>query len=270
MKLELRGITCGYTRGQPILENVSLSVSSGEICCILGPNGVGKTTLFKCILRLIPPQSGEIVVDGEDTEKWSPRRMANLAAYVAQSHVPPFPYMVRDVVMLARVPSTGYFKQPTRHDFDIAEEAMREMGVYHLHERPYTDISGGERQLVMLARALAQEPKLLVLDEPTANLDYGNQVRVINKIRRLREAGYAVVMTTHSPDQVFMCDANAALITKNRNVLYGNADSVITERSLYDAYGVRAQIIRFTGEDGRTIQVCVPSYQSSEKRNSGE
>ena len=268
MKLELRDVTCGYERGRPVLENVNLSVSSGEICCILGPNGVGKTTLFKCILRLLPPQSGEVCINGENIVKWSAGSMAKMTAYVAQMHIPPFPYRVRDVVMLGRVASTGYFKQPSRADFDVADNAMREMGIDHLRERPYTDISGGERQLVLLARALAQEPELLVLDEPTANLDYGNQVRVIDKICRLRDAGYAVIMTTHSPDQVFMCGAKAALITKNRSVMYGDAEKVITERGLYEAYGVRAQIMRITNESGRVIQVCVPSYQDAKREDS--
>jgi iron complex transport system ATP-binding protein len=247
-----------------VLENVSLAVSSGEICCILGPNGVGKTTLFKSILRLLPIFGGEIRVDGENIAKWPAARMAATAAYVAQVHVPPFPYRARDVVMLGRVHSTGYFKQPTREDNEIADRAMREMGVFHLAARPYTEISGGERQLVMLARALAQEPKMLVLDEPTANLDYGNQVRVLDKICALRERGYAVIMTTHSPDQAFICKARVALITRERNVIYGGADEVITERNLYDAYGVRARVVRFSDEKGNVTRACVPLRDSAE------
>lgn len=258
MKMQVCELTCGYSADRPVLERVSFSVSDHEICCILGPNGVGKTTLFKTLLRSLPPLGGDITIDGESIIKWNNRRMAKTVAYVAQNHVPPFPYLVEDVVLLGRVSSTGYFRQPSAKDREIARSAMEDMGIYHLRERAYTDVSGGERQLVMLAQALTREPQLLLLDEPTASLDYGNQVRVLEKICTLRERGYAVIMTTHLPEHAFLCDAGVVLLQRNAPVISGDAVKVITEKNLYDAYGVRVNIVECLGADGRLSRLCAP------------
>lgn len=258
MKLELRHVDCGYPNFPPVLKDANFQVESGEICCLLGPNGVGKTTLFKTILRLIKPLKGEIRIDGEDCAKWSMRRMAQTMAYVAQLHVPPFPYLVKDVVLLGRVASTGYFRQPSPTDLQVAETAMEDMGVMHLKDRAYTDISGGERQLVLIARALAQEPRLLVLDEPTASLDYGNTVRVINKVRSLKNKGLAVILTTHSPDQAFQCESNVVLLQRGEPMQFGAAATVITERNMRNAYGTRIKVIEYVSEKGRPMRMCAP------------
>jgi iron complex transport system ATP-binding protein len=257
MTLEVRNLSCGYSA--PILENVSFQIKSGEILCLLGANGSGKTTLFKTLLKLINPLSGQILLDGESISHIPLRRFAQNAAYVAQQHVPPFPYLVRDVVLLGRVSSTGYIKQPNKSDVDIAERAIAETGITHLKDRAYTDISGGERQLVLIARALAQTPKLLLLDEPTANLDYGNQMKIIGTIRSLAKSGYAVIMTTHSPDHAFQCGGSAAVITKGGLFEYGTVDEVLTERRLSEIYGIRIRVLKFTDEDGSIKTVCSPS-----------
>ena len=258
MRLQVSSLSCGYTAEKPVLERVSFTVKDHEICCILGPNGVGKTTLFKTLLGSLPPLAGEIRMDGEDISRWSGRRTAQAIAYVAQNHVPPFPYLVEDVVLLGRVASTGYFRQPSARDRELAEAAMEDMGILHLRERAYTDVSGGERQLVMLAKALAGEPQLLLLDEPTASLDYGNQIRVLEKICVLRDRGYAAIMTTHLPEHAFLCDAGVVLLQKNAPVLAGPAAEVITEKNLYDAYGVHISIVEHLGPDGRMQRMCSP------------
>ncbi|MDR2486378.1 MAG: ABC transporter ATP-binding protein [Clostridiales Family XIII bacterium] len=257
MKLELVRLDVGYD-ACPVLEGIDLSVQTGEILCILGPNGVGKTTLFKTILHLLRPLAGEVRIDGEDTAPWGARRRARHLAYVSQSHVPPFPYLAYDVVLLGRVNSIGYFGQPKARDYAAAEQAMEDMGVSELRGKPYTDISGGERQLVMIARALAQEPRMLVLDEPTAGLDYGNMLRVMKKVAALREKGYAVVMTTHSPDHAFLTEAKVALLRKGCPVLFGEAAEVITQKNLKDAYGADIDVVEFMGEGGRRVRVCAP------------
>lgn len=264
MKLEARNVSCGYDK-KIVLSDVSFSVETGEICCLLGPNGVGKTTLFKTLLKLLKPISGKIVIDNEDIAKWPPSKMAEYTAYVSQYHVPPFPYLVKDVVMLGRINSVGYFGQPTRNDKEIVAGTMADMGISHLQDKAYTDISGGERQLVMIARALAQEPKVLVLDEPTASLDYGNMVKVLRKIKELQQKGYGVIMTTHSPDQAFMCDSKVVLLQRNKPVKFGSTVEIITESNLKSAYGVDIRIVEFAGKDGRIIRMCAPEIQEETK-----
>ncbi len=260
MKLELRNLVCGYSEEKEILEQINFEVNTGEICCLLGPNGVGKTTLFKTILKLLKPLGGEVRIDGEDIARWSPARLAKHLAYVSQFHVPPFPYYVKDVVLLGRMNSVGYFGQPKKQDYQIAEQAMEDMGVRHLRDEVYTDISGGERQLVMIARALAQEPDMLVLDEPTASLDYGNMIRVMRQIVKLKEKGYGVIMTTHSPDQAFMCRSKVALLQRSAPVKFGDAMEIITRKNLKEAYKVDVKIIQFVDENGQRVRMCAPTF----------
>ena len=257
MRLETRELSCGYGE-RTILKNINFHVESGEICCLLGPNGVGKTTLFKTVLKLMKPTAGKVVIDGEDIAKWAPGKMSKCTAYVSQYHTPPFPYLVKDVVLLGRIGSVGYFGQPKKQDYEIADQAMEDMGVYHLKDRVYTDISGGERQLVMIARALTQQAGILVLDEPTASLDYGNMVRVIKKIIDLKERGYGIIMTTHSPDQAFMCNSTAVLLQRNKPILFGRVIDVVTEKNLHDAYGVEVRVIEFADRDGTVMRMCAP------------
>ena len=261
MKLDVKDVTCGWETGKPVQRFVNFSVESGRICCILGPNGCGKTTLFKTILSLVPRQSGSICIDGEDIGKWSPKKLASMMAYVSQGHTPPFPYPVREVVLLGRMRKLGLSK-PSANDYELADNAMNDMGIYHLRNQPYTDISGGELQLVMIARALCQQPQMLVLDEPTAALDYGNAIRVIGKIRELAERGYAVMMTTHSPDHAFMCQSDVVLLQKKNPMKFGRAVDVITERNMRDAYGVGVRIVEFIAPNDGVMRLCAPTFES--------
>lgn len=259
MKLEVKDLSCGYEGSNPIQRFVNFTISSGEVCCILGPNGCGKTTLFKTILGLIPPQAGVVMIDGENASKWSPRRRAQAMAYASQTHTPPFPYRVKDVVLLGRVNKAGA-TQPTDEDYYIADKAMRDMGVYDLADTPYTDISGGQLQLVMIARALAQQPQLLVLDEPTAALDYGNAIRVISKVRWLATQGYGVLMTTHSPDHAFMCKSNVVLLQPNKPMKFGKAQEIVTEKNMREAYGVEVRVVEFVNKRSEVMRMCAPEF----------
>lgn len=260
MKLELRDVSCGYAADRPILKHVSMELSDGDICCILGPNGVGKTTLFKTILSLLPPLEGQVCIDGEQVAKWPAKKRAQYMAYVAQAHIPAFPYRVREVVMMGRLGQTGAFSQPTRKDYEIAEQALETVGIRHLRDRVYTDISGGERQLLMIARALAQQPKILVMDEPTANLDYGNMVTALKCITDLARQGLCIIFTSHMPDQAFMCRAKTVLLSRGEPMQFGPCDKVITERSLCRAYGTDIRILEVLSPNGSPIKVVAPGF----------
>lgn len=260
LKLEVKDANVGYEKDHAVQRYVNFTVESGEVCCVLGSNGCGKSTMFKSILGLLPLQSGKVTVDGDDISKWTPSRLADTMAYVSQNHTPPFPYQVKDVVLLGRINKVGKMGQPTANDYHIVENAMMDMGIYDLRDEVYTDISGGELQLVMIARALAQQPKMLVLDEPTAALDYGNVVRVIDKVRDLAAKGYAVVMTTHSPDHAFMCNSNVVLLQKDNPMKFGRAVDVITEKNMKQAYGVNVKIVEFVNTKGEIMRMCAPVF----------
>lgn len=268
MKLSVRDAMIGYDRDKPIQKYVNFSVSSGEVCCILGPNGCGKSTLVKTILGLNPLFDGSITIDGDDITKWSAAKLSTHVAYVAQKHTQPFPYQVKDVVMLGRVNKSSSFSgQPTKRDYNIVENAMEEMGISHLRDKPYMDISGGELQMVMFARALVQEPQMIIMDEPTSALDYGNAVRIIEKVRDLAQAGYGVLMITHNPDHAFMTGANVALFMRNKPMIFGDAYQVITRENIQDAYGVNVKLVEFTHDNQEIMRMCAPEFGGKKKEH---
>jgi len=200
MRLEARDLAFGYP-GHPVGRGVTLAFAAGEVVCLLGPNGGGKTTFFKTVLGLLPAQGGAVYVDGADLATLPRAAVARRLSYVPQAHAGYFPFTVRDVVLMGRTAHLGVFAAPSRHDRAVADEAIARMGLDALAQSEYTRISGGERQLALIARALAQEGRIVVMDEPTASLDFGNQVRVLEQVRALAAGGIGVVMSTHDPDQ---------------------------------------------------------------------
>lgn len=257
MKLEVRNATCGY-EGKTVFSGISLELSTGDSLCLLGPNGVGKTTLFKTILGLLKLQAGKILLDGADIARWSRRELATKVGYVPQAHTPPFPFKVVDVVVMGRTAHLSAFSSPGTEDVAIAEDALTTLGIDYLKDRAYTEISGGERQLVLIARALVQKPDFLIMDEPTASLDFGNQIKVLHQIKKLvREGNMGIIMTTHFPNHAFFCASKVAVMGKDNTFSVGSADEVITEDYLKKVYGVAVKIITVGEQDGGT-KVCVP------------
>lgn len=257
MRLEIKNAVCGYG-SKNIVENISVSIKSGEILCLLGPNGVGKTTFFKTILGFLKLKGGEILIDGENIQHYNKKKLAKLIGYVPQAHTPPFPFSVLDVVVMGRTAHLGTFATPTKKDVEMAEEALELLGVSFLKDRIYTEISGGERQMVLIARALTQEPKILVMDEPTSNLDFGNQIRVLEQINLLSKKGLGVIMTSHFPNHAFLCSTKVALMQKNNNFIVGDVDEVVTEENLKSAYGINVKITNTLNENGEYIKSCIP------------
>ncbi len=258
LKLQINNVKCGYPR-KTILEDISFEIGAGDILCILGPNGVGKTTLFKTILGFLKLKGGSILLDGQDINKWSRKDFAKAIGYVPQTHIPPFPYKVREVVVMGRTAHLGIFSSPSSEDYEIAEKTIDSLGIAHLTDRIYTEVSGGERQLVLIARALAQEPKILIMDEPTANLDYGNQVRVLKRIKELSKRNIGIIMTSHFPDHAFMASTKVLAIEGGEEYSIGTPREVITSQLLQKLYNISVQIDTVVDRiNNDTLKVCVP------------
>ncbi|MDR3130832.1 MAG: ABC transporter ATP-binding protein [Treponema sp.] len=237
MELALEQVACGYGK-KTVLEDFSARVSSGEIFCLLGPNGIGKTTLYKTILGFLPSRKGVISIDGRNVPDLSARELARYIGYVPQNQSAAFAFSVPDVILMGRSSRLGAFDQPGRGDYEMVETLMADLGISHLRERLYTELSGGERQMALIARALAQEPAFLMMDEPTGNLDFGNQALVLRQIFGLAKQGLGIIMTTHYPEQVLMLNTTAALIKRDRNAVIGPAREVLTEAVLRETYGI--------------------------------
>jgi iron complex transport system ATP-binding protein len=265
MMLAVEGVAIGY-RDKLVAQDVSFTLAAGEVLCLLGPNGCGKSTLFKTLLGLIPAGSGRVVLDGEDIAAWPRWRLARQVAYVPQAHNALFPFSVLDIVIMGRTAHIGAFAAPSAADRAIAERSLEALGVAALANRIYTEISGGERQLVLIARALAQEPRALIMDEPTASLDFGNQIRVLQQVRALAAAGIAIVLSTHDPDHAFFCADRVALLHGGRLAAIGTPDEQITPQRLRQLYGVDVTIVRIADADRR---VCVPSIGDLSHREIG-
>jgi iron complex transport system ATP-binding protein len=267
--LSIDRLSCGYGK-TVVVKEFSMQLNEGEILSLLGPNGVGKTTLFKTLLNLLPALGGEIWLNGQSVSRLSSRSRAKLIAYVPQAHSPPFPFLVEDVVVMGVTAQLGFFGQPAKSDTGKAIEILETLGLERLIGRAYTEISGGERQRIMIARALMQNPKILVLDEPTSNLDFANQVLVLDRINKLALSGMSVIMTTHAPSQVFLCSTKVAIMGRNGWTVSGGVKEVVTERNLKKAFGTAVRIADVALADGSTVRTCIPLLANEASEEKGE
>jgi iron complex transport system ATP-binding protein len=256
--LAARALGFGY--GSKIIgRDAHIDVEPGDVLCLLGPNGSGKTTLFKTVLGLLPPLAGEVVLGGRPMAQLARQEIARLVAYVPQAHAAHFPFRVLDMVLMGRTAHLGLFAAPTEHDRVKALAALATLGIAELAETEYTRISGGQRQLALVARALAQDAPAIVMDEPTASLDFGNQVTVLSEIKRLAGRGLAVLLSTHDPDHAFSVGTRVALLSNGRIVMQGTPDEVLTPDRLHQVYGVRVIVERLSHGQ----PVCAPDFSGA-------
>lgn len=254
MSIEVRHLSFSYGSRQ-VLRDVSFSVGKGRLLSVLGPNGVGKSTLFRCILGLLHGFQGEITVDGTAVSTLGARELARKVAYIPQSNYPAFQYSVFDMVLMGTTAQSRGFSPPGPKQEAAALEALERLDISHLADRSYTRLSGGERQLVLIARALAQRSQVLLMDEPTANLDYGNQIRVLTKVRALADAGYTIVQSTHNPEQSYLFSHQILAMKDGRVLAHGAPGEVMNEDLIRALYGIDAEVVSL--RDGR-MRVCIP------------
>jgi iron complex transport system ATP-binding protein len=257
--IEISDVCFGYPRQGHRVQNVSLAIQAGELCCLLGPNGAGKTTLLRCLLSLLTPTSGSIRVAGSDIARLSPRQLARLVAYVPQAASTPFAFSTLDIAVMGRTPHLGPYATPSKADRRAAALQLQALGIAHLADRPFAKLSGGERQLALLARALVQEAPVLVLDEPTAALDYGNEVCLLRIVRGLASAGRSILMTTHQPAHALGYANRAVLLREGKVVGDGRPEEIVTGESLSLLYGVPIHVaaVRLAGTPPHDVLTCV-------------
>ncbi|MDD3295451.1 MAG: ABC transporter ATP-binding protein [Geobacteraceae bacterium] len=252
--IKMEGISFGYTQ-KTVLADINLSIAKGEIVTLLGPNGCGKSTLIKIMLGLIRPDAGRVFLNGENIRELGSRYLAREVAYVPQIHKSSFPYTVLDVVLMGRIPHKTFFFRYSKSDMKIAQSALERLSVLHLTDRVYTEISGGERQLTLIARALAQGARTFIMDEPASGLDYGNQLKLLDQIIKLSREGYTFIKATHSPEHALWIADRAIMIKKGIIVADGPCDDIINTENLFHLYNARVNVLKF---DNGSFNVCVP------------
>lgn len=237
-----------------VLKGVSFAAEYGEFLSVLGPNGVGKSTLFRCMLGLMPPSQGRTLIGGRDIAALSAAELAQSIAYIPQSHSPVFNYSVLDIVLMGTTAQLGKFSSPGKQQREQAMELLDTLHIADLRHRGYRNISGGERQLVLIARAMAQQAKILIMDEPSSSLDFGNRIRVMQTVRALSERGYCVIQSTHDPDQAYRYSDKILAMLDGGVLAFGTPKETVCDEVISKLYGVPVEVCSL--RDDR-IRVCV-------------
>lgn len=254
MSIEVKNLGFAFGDNQ-VLKGLDFTIPDKTLVNVLGHNGAGKTTLFKCLLGLYRNYTGTILVNGKDMRSLSVRQRAKEIAYIPQSHSSVFDYDVIDVVLMSAASDVGFVGQPKAEHKDRAYAALEKVGIANLAKRPYTQISGGEQQLTLIARAIAQNAKTIIMDEPTSALDYGNTVRVLSCVRELSSEGMSIIQSTHQPDHAFLYSDSVLVIHEGELYAYGDPKDVITRELVGTIYGVDVEVTSLYGDK---VRVCVP------------
>lgn len=268
--ISVNGVEVGYD-DHKVIHNIHIKIRKGTVVALLGPNGCGKTTLLKTINGMLKPTSGLVYVNGRSTGSTSPAQMARTMGVVSQTHRSTFPFTVQDVVLTGRMPYISLFSMPAKNDYEKVDDLLGILGIGHLKRKPYTLISGGERQLVMIAKALAQEPEFLLLDEPTSFLDLKNQIHVLSMVvRQTRKRNITVLMTLHDPNHALLfadeivlmrklpqsnsstgteksSHGSSSMVGKDNIVACGDPFTVMTPSNIKEAYDIEVEVLDHNG-----------------------
>ncbi|WP_240840863.1 ABC transporter ATP-binding protein [Acidaminobacter sp. JC074] len=262
--IKIKNLVFSYS-SKPVLDDVSLHAKKGEILCLLGPNGSGKTTLLKCLLGIHKETHGDIVIHDKNIHTYDYKGLAKKVSYVPQKQMSSFPYSVLDMVVMGRTCHLKTLASPKKKDYDIAKSSLDYLGMKDFVHRPFTELSGGESQLVMIARALTQESQCIVLDEPTAHLDYRNELVILEAIRMLLDKGHTIFMATHYPNHAYYfenhgLDTKVAFLNDGKIQFMGKPSDVLTEENLEQIYQIESKVLRHD-----QLKHVVPLYTKGSK-----
>lgn len=252
MIYKVENLKFSYNKNHVVLNDINLQLNEGELLCVLGKNGSGKSTLFKCLLGLLKKDAGFIKLNGKEIDEIKEKDKAKLIGYVSQSNESTFDFTVFEYVLMGRASNVGLFSHPTKEDENKVLEVLEKMNIVEYKDKHFNELSGGERQQVSIARALVSNPKVLLFDEPTAHLDYSNQMKVLRMIKDLSNKGYAIIITTHDPNHAIMLNGKVALFNSNGSIKTGTVDELIKEEILRDIYGTDLKI-RYIEEFKRNV-----------------
>jgi len=256
VRMKIEDLHFSYGSHQ-VLKGVSFGVEDSGFISLLGPNGAGKSTLFRCMLGLLEPSGGSVHICGRNIRAMPAAELAHRVAYIPQSHSPVFNFSVFDVVLMGTTSQLSRFASPGKKQEQLAEAAMERIGIAHLKNRGCGNISGGERQLALIARAIAQQAKILVMDEPSASLDYGNKLRVMETVKGLTREGYTVIQSTHDPDQAYLYSDKIIALFDGKIIASGTPRETISSGLISTLYGVDVEVCSMHRDD---VRVCVPAH----------
>ena len=256
MILKVENITSGYGKNN-ILNNINFCFETGDILCIMGENGSGKSTLFKSLLGFVNIKSGKISINDENILNWSNKKLSKYFSYIPQIHTPSFDYKVIDIVLMGRAGYLNFIDLPSKKDNILALECLKKVGIEHLYNRIYTELSGGERKLVLIARALCQDAKYMIMDEPTSDLDFVKSQIVYDVLKDLSNRGYGIIISTHSPEYPFY-NYNKLLLLKNGNMIsFGTVKDTLNKDNLTKTYSTNIDVIDIIDSKGNNRKICI-------------
>ncbi|MDI9597019.1 MAG: ABC transporter ATP-binding protein [Atribacterota bacterium] len=270
--LEVKEASFGYGRNI-VLENINFQMNAGEVICLIGPNGSGKTTLLDCIMGILPLRRGKVFLQGKSISDLKAKEIARIISYVPQIHKKTFPYTVEEIVLMGRASHIGMFASPGNEDISIAHEAIETVGIKHLQHRPYTELSGGEGQLVMIARALAQQSRIMIMDEPTTYLDFQNSLTVMEVTRQLaKKRNLSIILATHYLNHAFYFENNGlntftAMLDKKSFAIYGRPNKVLTRDNINKIFNIDCKIIDYDSEEIKKQRYIIPIKLSERKEH---